>query len=101
MQIISRWNHGSSKAERQIQTIGNMINKRLTQKGASWPLCTALSVYAMNTFASTVLQGLSQFKLVFTRKPRQLTSSEIPKITSFPTEYREFFRLLLKRAKMY
>ena len=35
MQIISRWNHGSSKAERQIQTIGNMINKHLTQKGAS------------------------------------------------------------------
>ena len=27
MQIISPWNHGSSKAERQIQTIGNMINK--------------------------------------------------------------------------
>ena len=25
MQIISPWNHGSSKAERQIQTIGNMI----------------------------------------------------------------------------
>ena len=29
MQIISPWNHGSSKAERQIQTIGNMINKTL------------------------------------------------------------------------
>ena len=35
MQIISPWNHGSSKAKRQIQTIGNMINKHLTQKGAS------------------------------------------------------------------
>ena len=30
MQIISPWNHRSSKAERQIQTIGNMINKHLT-----------------------------------------------------------------------
>ena len=67
MQIISPWNHGSSKAERQIQTIGNMINKHLTQKGAS----------------------------------RQLTSFELPKITSFPVEYREFFRLLLDKAKMY
>ena len=38
MQIISPWNRCSSKAERQIQTIGNMINKHLTQKGASWPL---------------------------------------------------------------
>ena len=42
MQIISPWNHGSSKAERQIQTIGNMINKHLTQKGASWPfICSS------------------------------------------------------------
>ena len=55
MQIISPWNHGSSKAERQIQMIGNMINKHLTQKGASWPLYAAVSAYAMNTFASTAL----------------------------------------------
>ena len=60
-----------------------------------------VSTYAMNTFASTALQGLSPFELVFTRKPRQLTSFELPKLTSFPVEYREFFRLLLDRAKMY
>ena len=101
MQIISPWNHGSSKAERQIQTIGNMINKHLMQKGASWPLYAAVSAYAMNTFTSTALQGLSPFELVFARKPRQLTSFELPKLTSFPVEYREFFRLLLDRAKMY
>ena len=101
MQIISPWNHGSSKAERQIQTIGNMTNKHLMQKGASWPLYAAVCAYAMNTFASTTLQGLSPFELVFARKPRQLTSFELPKLTSFPVEYREFFRLLLDRAKMY
>ena len=101
VKIISPWNHGSSKAERQIKTIGNMINKHLTQKGASWPLYAAVSAYAMNTFVSTALQGLSPFELVFARKPRQLTSFELPKITSFPVEYREFFRLLLDRAKMY
>ena len=96
MQIISPWNHGSSKAERQIQMIGNMINKHLMQKGASWPLYAAVSAYAMNTFVSTALQGLSPFELVFARKPRQLTSFELPKLTSFPVEYREFFRLLLE-----
>ena len=68
MQIISPWNHGSSKAERQIQTIGNMINKHLMQKGASWPLYAAVSTYAMNTFASTALQGLSPFELVFAQE---------------------------------
>ena len=71
------------------------------QKGASWPLYAAVSAYAMNTFTSTTLQGLSLFELVFARKPRKLTSFEIPKITSFPAEYREFFRLLIERAKMY
>ena len=101
MQIISPWNHGSSKAERQIQTIGNMINKHLTQKGAAWPLYAAISAYAMNSFASMALQGLSPFELVFTRKPRQLSSFQIPKISSFPVEYREFFMLLLERAKTY
>ena len=44
------------------------------QKVASWPLYAAVSAYAMNTFASTALQGLSPFELVFARKPRQLTS---------------------------
>ena len=53
----------------------------------------------MNTFASTALQGLSPFELVFARKPRQLTSFELPKLTSFPVEYREFFRLLLDQSK--
>ena len=100
MQIISPWNHGSSKAERQIQTIGNMINKHLTQKGASWPSYAAVSAYAMNTFASAALQGLSPFELVFARKPRQLTSFEIPKLSSIHIKYREFFRLLVDRAKI-
>ena len=69
-----------------------MINKHLTHKGASWPLYAAVSAYAMNTFASTALQGLSPFELVFTRKP----CFELPKLTSFPVKYREFFRLLLE-----
>ena len=67
------------KLKRQIQTIGNMINKHLTQKGTSWPLYAAVSAYAMNTFASNALQGLSPFELVFSRKPCQLTCFEVPK----------------------
>ena len=50
MQVISLWNQGSSKAERQIQTIGNMINKHLSDKGVSWPLYASMSAYAMNAF---------------------------------------------------
>ena len=101
MQIISLWNHGSSKPEGQIQTIGNMISKHLTGKGSSWPLYATISVYAMNTFASNALQGPSPFELVFARKPRQLTSFEMPKLNTIKPEYREFFKLLMEKAKMY
>ena len=101
MQIISLLNHGSSKAERQIQTIGNMISKHLTGKGSSWPLYAVISAYAMNTFASNALQGLSPFELVFAQKPCQLTSLEMPKLNTIKPEYREFFKLLMEKAKMY
>ena len=101
MQIISPWNHGSSKAERQIQMIVNMISKHLTGKGSSWQLYAVISVYAMNTFASNTLQGLSPFELVFARKPHQLTSLEMPKLNTIEPEYREFFKLLMEKAKMY
>ena len=37
-QKISPYNHGSLKNERQIQTVGNIINKQLTDKGKQWPL---------------------------------------------------------------
>ena len=63
MQIISPWNHGSSKAERQI--IGNMITKQLTGQGMTWPLYASVAAYTMNTFASKALQGLMPFELVF------------------------------------
>ena len=101
MQIISPWNHGSSKAERQIQTIGYMISKHLTEKGSSWPLYAAISAYAMNTFASNTLQGLSPFELVFAQKPCQLTSFEMPKWNTIEPQYREFFKLLMEKARMY
>ena len=67
MQIISPYNHGSSKAERQIRTISEMIVKKLSEKGDRWPLYAAIAAYAMNTYASDALQGLTPFELVFIR----------------------------------
>ena len=55
----------------------------------------------MNMFASNTLQGLSPFELVFARKPRELASFEMPKLQSIEPEYREFFKLLMDKAKMY
>ena len=78
-----------------------MISKHLSGKGSSWPLYAAMSAYSMNTFASNALQGLSPFELVFAWKPRQLTSIEMPKLQTIKPEYREFFKLLMDKVKMY
>ena len=99
MQIISPWNHGSSKAERQIQIIGNMITKHLIGKGNTWPLYASVAAYAMNTFASKALQGFTPFELVFARKPRDLSPIQFKPLAEYPIKLRHYVELLLKRAE--
>ena len=64
LKVISPYNHGSSKCERQIKTISKIIVKHLWDKGQMWPLFTTTAAYAMNTFASEALSGFSPFQLV-------------------------------------
>ena len=52
LKVISPCNHGSSKCERQIKTISDIIVKHLWDKGQMWPLFATTAAYAMNTFAS-------------------------------------------------
>ena len=99
MQIISPWNHGSLKAERQIQTIGNMITKQLQGTGSTWPLYASVAAYAMNTFASKALQDFSPFELVFARKPHNLTAVQFKPLSEYPILLREYVELLMKRAE--
>ena len=65
LKVISPYNHGSSKCERQIKTISDIIVKHLWDKGQMWPLFATTAAYAMNTFASEALSGFSPFQLVF------------------------------------
>ena len=74
LKVISPYNHGSSKVERQIKTISNIIVKYLWDKGQMWPLFVTTAAYAMNTFASEALNGLSSFQSVFIHDPPDLTS---------------------------
>ena len=80
LKVISPYNHGSSKCERQIQTISEIIMKHLWDKGQMWPLFATTAAYTMNTFASEALSSLSPFQLVFLRDPSDLTSLSFPKI---------------------
>ena len=51
LKVISPYNHGSSKCERQIKKISEIIVKHLWDKGQMWPLFTPTAAYAMNKFA--------------------------------------------------
>ena len=100
LKVISPYNHGSSKCERQIRTISEIIMKHLWDKGQMWPLFTMTAAYTMNTFASEGLGGLSPFQLVFLRDPPNLTSLSFPKIDTIPVKHREYYNLLLARAQL-
>ena len=80
LKVISPYNHGSSKCKRQIRMISEIMMKHLWDKGQMWPLFATTAAYAMNTFASEALSGLSPFQLVFLRDPPDLTSLSFPKI---------------------
>ena len=100
LKIISPYNHGSSKCERQIRMIREIIMKHLWDKGQMWPLFATTAAYAMNTFASEALSGLSPFQLVFLRDPPDLTSLSFPKIDTISVKHREYYNLLLARAQL-
>ena len=86
LKVISPYNHCSSKCERQIRTISEIIMKHLWDKGEMWPLFATTAAYAMNTFASEALSGFSPFQLVFLRDPPDLTSLSFPKIDTIPVK---------------
>ena len=100
LKVISPYNHGRSKVERQIKTVSDIIVKHLWDKGQMWTLFAATAAYAMNTFASEALNGFSPFQLVFIHDPPDLTSLSFPKIDTIPVVYREYYNLLLARAQM-
>ena len=80
--------------------ISEIIMKHLWDKGQMWPLFTTTAPYAMNTFASEALSGLSPFQLVFLRDPPDLTSLSFLKIDTIPVKHREYYNLLLARAQL-
>ena len=100
LKVISPYNHGSSKCERQIKTISDIIVKHLWDKGQMWPLFATTAASAMNTFASEALSSFSPFQLVFLRDPPDLTSLSFLKIGTIPVNYCRYYSLLLARAQM-
>ena len=100
LKVISPYNLGCSKVERQIKTISDIIVKHLWDKEQMWPLFLTIAAYAMNTFVSKALNGFSPIQLVFVQDPLDLTSLSFSKIDTIPVTYREYYNLLLARDQM-
>ena len=100
MKVSSPYNHGSSKVERKIKTVSDIIVKHLWDKGEMWQLFMTTAAYAINIFASEALNGFSPFQLVFVCDPPDLTSLSFCKIDTIPVAHREYYNLLLARAQM-
>ena len=97
--IISPYNHGSLKTERQIQTIQNIITKCLEAEGEKWPLYAAQAAKAMNSFASEALAGFSPHELVFLKPPRNLLLDMDFGIQQIESEYPEYVKMMKKRKE--
>ena len=100
LKVISPYNHGSNKVERQVKTVSDIIVKHLRDKGQMWPVFVTTAAYTVNTFASKALNGFSPFQLVFVHDPPDLMSLSFTKIDTIPVVYREYYNLLLPRAQM-
>ena len=100
LKVSSPYNHGSSKVERKIKTVSDIIVKHLWDKGEMWQLFMTTAAYAINIFASEALNGFSPFQLVFVCDPPDLTSLSFCKIDTIPVAHREYYNLLLARAQM-
>ena len=79
LKVISPYNHGSSKCERQIQTISEIIVKHLWDKGQMWPLFATTTAYTMKTFASEAISGFFTFPTCFFKRPARPYKSLISK----------------------
>ena len=100
LKVIIPYDHGSSKVERQIKTVSDIIVKHIWDKGQMWPLFVTSAAYGRNTFTLEALNGFFPFQLVFVCDPPDLTSLSFLKIDTIPVAYREYYNLLLARAQM-
>ena len=59
-----------------------------------------MAAYAMNTFASSALDGMSPFELVFVRRAPDITKLKIPEIGNVARPIKEYHNLFKERAKL-
>ena len=49
LKVISPYNHGSSKVERKIKTVSDIMVKHLWDKGQLWPLFLTTAAYTIHS----------------------------------------------------
>ena len=98
VKIISPYNHGSLRTERFIQTLSNLITRRLTTHGKEWPLYVVPTCWAMNSVVS-MSTGFSPYELVFLKKPPDITNLYFSPLTEVAKGYREYCAKMRERFR--
>ena len=79
LKVISPYNHGSSKCERQIRMISEIIMKHLWDKGQMWPLFRNNSSICYEYFHIRSIKRLVTFPTCIPQRSTRLNQPIIPK----------------------
>ena len=70
---VAPYIHQSLQAKHRIKSISMILTKHLTNLGQMWLKYLSLATFAYNTLNSTNLANYSLYKLVFYKKPKNVT----------------------------
>ena len=94
--VVSPGNHGSSRVERYIQTVANMIGKQIQGQGRQWPRVLQPACYGHNTFTTPTIK-FSPYELVYLHKPPCIANIEFSPTSFGSTTVREYMETLQAR----
>ena len=94
--VVSPGNHGSSRVERYIQTVANMIGKQIQGQGKEWPRVLQPACYGHNTFTTPTIK-FSPYELVYLHKPPCIANIEFSPTSFGSTTVREYMQTLRAR----
>ena len=97
--FISVQNHGSLHAERQIQSIANLLRVHLSQYGQDWPRFHAVCAMSYNSYSSVYLNGHSPFYLVFLREPRDLSGLDFKPVVGVSASHEQYIEHMKEKFK--
>ena len=96
IKTVAPYNHQSSQAEHDIQSLSTLLTKHLTGVGQMWQKYLPLATFAFN---SLNVANYSPYELVLSRKPKLLLDLETKPDIKVPSTFLDCYMLLNKRLE--